>query len=331
MSSIWQERPSIHCAGPPGVPLGATDGFLPNCWAGMASRLSLDITRYPMIALGIADFSIEFWHRAENIGGGLGVTDDCDVGFWRNPTDGANAAFGATWYKYPNDAWDRSIYRTIAPLAPLAVEIAAAADIGWHHHAVNFDRDGDMELYRDAVLGDNDAINNENIATMAFAAWVGADNDLNADWFDWHDADPAVFDFGHFNGIIGPVAVHTGAGSLLTVAQMRDSMERRYVNLFARTALLFDWRQPQGVVGWDGDRANIIRGISDYATNPIAAPEGVDGTVIVPDLSGNDNDWILTTRPQYNPTGVTAFAGGLVGLSCCAFASDAFFQHGGLP
>jgi hypothetical protein len=215
----------------------------------------------------------------------------------------------------------------------LSPEEFALAIPSWNHHVVNYDRDGNMELYRNGVdvgaFGPF-AINNANLGTMAFAALVGADNDVNLEWFDWHDADLTEWDFGHFNGIIGPVAVHTGAGSLLTVAQMRASMERRYVNLLATTAVLFDWRSPRLVSGWDGDRTHIIRGISDWATNPIAAPEGVDGTIVVPDLSGNGNDWILTTRPEYNSTGITAFAGGLTGLSCFAFASDPFFKHGGL-
>jgi hypothetical protein len=192
---------------------------------------------------------------------------------------------------------------------------------------VNFDRDGNMELWRDGVENDNVAINNTNLGTMAFASWVGADNDGGTGWEEWHDDDPTEWDFKHFNGIIGPVAAH--AGSLLTAAQMRESIERRYVRLGPTTALLLDWRSPREVQGWDGDRTHIIRGISDYATNPIAAPEGTDGTIIVPDLSGNGNDWLLTTRPVYNPTGVGAFAAGAAGLSCCAFASDPFFKHGG--
>ena len=336
MASYWDELNRSHCSGPPGA--APEDGFVPNCFAGMASRSSLNVLRYPMILLAGVDFSIEFWHRSENLGGGIGVTDDCDVGFWRNPTTDANSAFGATWYKYPNDAFDRCIYRTVAPLAPLAVEDAGTAVPGWHHHVVNFDRDGDMTLWRDAVItgeaiGTPFAINAELIGTMAFAAWVGADNDANSDWTDWHDADLTEFDFGHFNGIVGPVAVHTeagGAGSLMTAAEMQVSIENRFVRNDANTVLIFDWREPEGLTGWDGDRSNIIRGISDYATVPIAAPEGADGTVIVPDVSGNGNDWTLTTRPTYNATGVTPFAGGLAGLSCCAFGSDPFFRHGGL-
>ncbi len=331
MSSIWDEQPLIHCVGPPGVPLGSPDGFIPNCWAGMTSRRSLNIARYPMIPLGVADFSIEFWHRMSALGGAAGG-DNADVGFWHNPVSDANHAFGATWYTYTGDGCDRSIYddRHSPPGGVTQVENGFASDIGWHHHVVNFDRDGNMELWRDGVENDNVAINNTNLGTTAFASWVGADNDGGTGWEEWHDADLTEFDFKHFNGIIGPVAVHTGAGSLLTAVQMRDSMERRYVNSFATTALLFDWRRPQEVQGWDGNRSNIIRGISDYATIPIAAPEGVDGTIIVPDLSGNDNDWVLTTRPEYNSTGITAFATGDVGLSCCAFGSDPFFKHGGL-
>ena len=120
----------------------------------------------------------------------------------------------------------------------------------------------------------------------------------------------------------------------MNAAEMRDSMERRYVSLNANTQLLLDWRQPQEVQGWDGNKDNIIRGITDYATVPIAAPEGVDGTIIVPDLSGNGNDWILTTREEYDttvPAGLLVNDFTVIGLSCCAFASDPFFQHGGLP
>jgi hypothetical protein len=284
-----------------------------------------------MIALGVADFSIEFWHKMSALGGAAG-TDNADVGFWHNPVSDANHAFGATWYTFTGDGFDRSIYddRHSPPGGAMQVENAFASDVGWHHHVVNFDRDGNMELWRDGVENDNVAINNTNLGTMTFAPWVGADNDGGTGWEEWHDDDPTEWDFKHFNGIIGPVAAHTGNGSLMTAAEMQVSIENRFVRNDANTVLIFDWRFPEEVDGWDGDRDNIIRGISDYATVPIAAPEGADGTIVVPDVSGNGNDWTLTTRPTYNATGVTPFAGGLAGLSCCAFGSDPFFRHGGL-
>lgn len=330
MTSIWDEGALVHCAGPPGVPPAAGgDGFQPNCWGGIASRLTLNITRYPMIALGVNNFCIELWHKSSNLSGDWnGPRDDCTVGYWKTPVNVGNNMTAYQWFKQAAGGFDRSVYDTDVPALQVFNATADVAD--WHHHVVNFDRAGNMQLWRDGVQTDFVAINNVNLGTAAFAPWVGTDGDEAFGWTDYHDSDLADWNgFAFFNGIVGPVATHVG--TLLTVGQMRDSMERRYVNLLAQTQVLFDWREPLNVQGWDGDRSHIVRGISSYATTPIAAPEGNDGTIIVPDLSGNDNDWILTTRPAYNATGVSDFATNTTGLSCCAFASDPFFQHGGMP
>lgn len=328
MASFWDEPNLDHCAGPPGVPPG---GFQPNCFAGIACGISLEPTRYPLITLGANNFCFEFWHRPNvRATNWNGPNDTVDVGFWKDPTNVGNNRLAFTWFRFPQGINDRSIYDSDVPNLQVFNAFAAMED--WHYHVVNYDRAGNMELWRDAVQTDFVGINNSNLGDCAFAPWVGASNDENTWWDDYHDNDISAWDnFGFFNGIIGPVAAHVG--TLLTAAQMRDAMERRYVNLLAQTQVLFDWRTVEGVQGWDGDRTHIIRGISSYATTPIAAPEGTDGTVLIPDLSGNDNDFTLRTRPVYgtNIPGVYPFPDwAAVGLSCCALASDPFFRHGGL-
>lgn len=325
MASYWDEINRDHCAGPPGVVHGSFD-FKPNCWAGIASRTLLAAANYPMLNVGVVNYSLEFWHRAHNVGEdpGMPASDPSSVGFWNALVWGAGTPQGpGVWRKHANGLNDRSRYRTrIAPL--ISVQNLAPAVSKWRHHALNMDRAGNMTMYRDGVVVDFVGINAANIGIVPFVAWVAEDSDVDSNWTDWHNQD------GRLNGIIGPVAAHIN--SLLTVAQMRDSMERRYVNLLATTQLLYDWRSLDGVTGWDGDKTHIISGISGDSTVPIAAPEGADGTVIVPDLSGNDNDWLLKSRASYDatiPVPDTDFA--VPGLSVCAFASDPFFRHGGLP
>ena len=166
MSSFWQERNLVHCAGPPGVPPGAAggDGFVPNCWAGMASRLSLDPTKYPLITPGAADFSIEFWHRALDIAGGDVGDDTVNLGFFYNPANVANASYAFNYYQFSGEVGgvdDRAQFRTVAPLALLTREIAAPSIARWNHFVVNYDRAGDMMIWRNAVMIANGAINNE--------------------------------------------------------------------------------------------------------------------------------------------------------------------------
>ncbi|GAH67948.1 unnamed protein product, partial [marine sediment metagenome] len=256
---------------------------------------------------------------------------DIDIGFWEDPPDAPGGSEGTgVFYIYP----DNDAFRVFFGSAPTAVNGTLSPALpDWRHHAVNCDRSGNMTYYVDGVLADTDDISGSvanNLGTVPFVCLVGADTDVHLGWDDYHE-DLPDWDFGHSPGVMGPVAVHVAG--FLTVAQMQQSIERRYVNELATTVLLYDWRTPAGLTGWDGDKTHIIRGITDYKGLPLAAPEGTDGTIVVPDLSGNGNDFTLTTRAAYNtviPTGVDVNNFGIIGRSCCAFASDPFFKHGGL-
>lgn len=331
MSSFWDEQNLIHCAGPPGVPLGgAGDGFQPNCWGGAMDSTNLPNARFPHIAVGLDDLSFEFWFKTDNVGSADLTADIMNIGFlydpvlaqWRGP---------GTFQLYPNSAVFRVIFYALPTniIADLTPSVS-----GWRHHAINCDRDGNMTYYVDGILADTVAIAGSaavNLGSPPFAPFIGMALDNHTGWDDWHENDLTDWDWTHANGIMGPIAVHIG--SFLSVAQIQTSIERRFVNLKATTQLLYDWREPEGVTGWDGDRTHIIRGITDYKGEPLAAPEGADGTVIVPDLSGNGNDWTLQTRAVYStvmPTGVDWNNWTIPGRANCAFVSDPFFQHGGL-
>jgi hypothetical protein len=111
---------------------------------------------------------------------------------------------------------------------------------------------------------------------------------------------------------------------------MHDSMSQRYVRNTAATAVLYDWRTVNGLVGWEGDRSRIIRGLEEWIEVPVAAPVGTDGGVTVPDESGNNRTFTLRTRTSYNSTSLNS-VWTTPGMACCAFGSDPFFQQGGMP
>jgi hypothetical protein len=293
---------------------------MPNCFCGFADVYN-NFARFPTIAVGAANYCFEFWHRVHRTQSPFS-DETATVGFTLGGVADTQHRAGARMEIWTDGSDARLLYDGAFPAAPGLVTAFWTTTPGWHYFAVNVDRAGNITLYRDGVNIAAVAIDNVNQGTLPFLPWVGADWDANTVWSDWH----AAVNEDHFNGIIGPVAVHTG--TLLTDAQMALSMAQRYPRNIAQTQLLYDWRRVLNLTGWEGNPANIINGISRYSTIPIAAPEGTDNTVVVPDLSGNGNDWTLTTRAAYNSTGIGVFT--LTGLSCLAFGSDSYFQQGGL-
>lgn len=338
MSSIWDEGNIIHCAGPPGVPPGIPDGggagdesgFVPNCFCGLVTNSeNLLAARVPQFTLAGNNCAIEVWLCSKVVDGvDWDAEEETAIGIM---TDGLLAGVpspAAAIEMQPPTPRVRG--RTEQGVYGGSNRSSTAVLIpGWHYYCFNVTQGGNIELFLDGVSQGVNAINVANVPILYFLPFIGMNGDPT-NWWNWHE-DPPDSVFSHVMGRCGPIAYHQGAGAPLTAAEMHDSMAQRYPRNVAETQLIYDWRTVGGVQGWDGDRANIIRGIEEFIEVPIAAPEGVDGTVVVPDMTGNGNDFILRTRAAYDPTiSVAARTDWTIpGMSCCALASDPYWQQGG--
>jgi len=296
----------LICANPPGPGAGASTGvastsvlnprsFRPNVFTGMYPYTAANP---PLIAIGVADFSYEFWHH-----------------FRRQP----RWPLGGNWWQFvgycvPDWDWGcacwpeghwltpgvRAFYDADigAPPAAVTTGVLTLPDpYGWHHYACNFDRSANLELFVDGLSLGTVAIDNINAGSWRFYALVT--NSTSVADCDVSD-DPAVLPPGetsqvHAFGVVGPVAAHA---SLLTPAQLRNSVRGKRVQNFATTVINWDWRNVESHTGWEIDANRIIAKATDFLTG-VAAPLGANGTVVVPDASGNGNDYVLPTAETY--------------------------------
>jgi hypothetical protein len=180
-----------------------------------------------------------------------------------------------------------------------------ACEAGWHHYAVNFDRNGNAELFIDGVSQD----------TVAIGAGA-ADNFPGTTPFEMGANSNGVTCIG-----MGPTAYHIG--TLLTGAQMAASRANRYVRNLAQTVGLWDFRTIVGQTGWDSDTTHFPVALYSQGVNtdievpiPFACPEGANGTVTVEDRSGSGNALSVTTDTAYT----TANTQGVM------FGTDPFFK-----
>lgn len=312
--------PSLVCVGPPdgggvgggggGSGGGSTvlppDGFIPNCFINgreVDGALSAVADTVPV---GLSDFSMEMWAIPFGISLNRDIASDEVFSLIGNNSGfhvegNGPVATGVLIRSY--FAW------TGANINGARIRMGD----GWRYYVINFDRSGLMTLYMDGVVQD----------TVDISAAVA-----------WNSAAQRIERACRYSAIVatGPVAYHHT--TLLSGAQMRDSMRRRGVQLLATTQGAWDWRNLRGHTGWEMNP--VIRaadtppgangwwnfGDLDIPNRPIpmnwATPIGVTDEVIVPDISGNGIDLVLSTDTVY-----TLAAGTREG---CTFGADPFFR-----
>lgn len=259
-----------HGAGP--------DQFVPNCVVNTLSsnRFDAGVT----LTIGLQDYAWEGWVMPF----GPGPDSRMHIGLMYTGASANGLHFDM------NDAGvGPYVYSSFVMVGTYSVTGAkVAVTPGWHHYAVNYDRSNLATVYIDGT----------SVDTVDISAWVAQNN--NQAWYvslgaGSTDTTPMA---------IGPMAFHLN--TLLTTAQLADSLVNRYVQSSAATYGLWDPRYVVGPTGWDSDPTHFadrlyMQGIAADQQIPIpfAAPEGANGTVVLPDLSGNGRDLDMVTAAAY--------------------------------
>lgn len=248
----------------------------------------------PSFTPGVGDFSIEVWVRRK-----FGNNPGNDEQFWSGllindvPSSFPNVAGAIRWGADDGDAiqiW----FSRIPPAGTIAfITTCTMAELeGWTHMSVNFDRDLNMELFRD-----NRSEGATSIAALAGAMGAMEVSPLASDHaFPAHDPSiKALGNYAAFPVMIGPFAIHN---RLLTSAERQDSFDRRTVQDLgsATTKCRYEWQQFEGETGWDNDTTHMLYTHKFGLSVPGAFPFGAPGTVKALDSSGNNLHWTLPTQ-----------------------------------
>lgn len=282
----------LVCVGPPDTGGGGAGGatptqvgptdFIPNIFLA-GSALGFTGT---LIAIGVQDFAIEVWAMP------FAVAVAPQASHWKFHSGSGGG--GGLWFlhevgglgPYVRASFDRDI-----PPGGFINGTDVLMPSGWHHYAANFDRNANCVVYVDGVAADT------------FAIGAGA-ADVLSSWIR-----------GFYNSSIplscsvayGPVAFHIN--TLLALAQIRNSVRLKNVqNLGAAiTQARWDARDLVGHTGWERASTSIRGGchlcgpgVDIEIPAQYAAPIGVNGTVTVPDTSGNGESLPILTDTAYS-------------------------------
>lgn len=271
-----------------GLALTAGGEFLPNVFTGMWPW----DTSPPQFNLGAGNFCFEGWYCWKTLDN---QPPDfyCQTGFI---TDVAYPNNRVAVLEFNSGGRSIATYDNDPLAAPGEIQTGwGGALSGWHHIAVNCNRAGNMDLIFDGVVQLSVVINNTPCVLARFVPLSSEQRNIA----DLDVADPVDH---NAPVVVGPIAAHTG---LLTAAQLQDSVRGRRVQNLATTLVYYDWRRVEGQAGWEFDQDRMIDAVGWWIRElPVGAPMGAAGTVVVPDLSGNGNDWTLPTLAAY--TEVTA-------------------------
>jgi len=279
----------LICVSPPDDEEGIV---IASAFAGLEPRQNTG----PLHAIGVSDVAIEAWVHTREGSPVPGDPTEPSIGLYAAdfavPT--MTIATGGGGPGWPLYGW--GCYRSAG-----GWDTVTAGELipGWHHYVANFDRNGNMTGYRDSVL----------MGTQAMPDAGAPTNQGNMYFYPL----TALLGNAHINILVGPVALHVG--TLLTTAQMADSIHRGGVQILAETQQAFFWKDIDGATGWDTENISAYinwRTLDD--NNLLAAPEGT--AVIARDSSGNGNDWTMPTAAAY-----TTLAPAQV-----AFLSDRFWR-----
>lgn len=316
MASGYDEDGTLErlvCVSPPDAGGGGASEIIPSTFFSVSHN---GYTPFDL-ALGVGDFSFEFWVRhvpnSQNGPGAPGIVNTVQLfGI-------SEVAVVATQVPPAADVdIDASVYSSFTPAGSLATWYGGqeppggitnwvhGTKVNWQHVVANFDRNVQMEVLVDGVSIGVDAL-----------ADAGAPENILAHPFHFGDMVIDVIGAGNNpRSAFGPMALHQ---VILTAAQIRESMGRKHVQLLATTMCAYDWRGVTGHTGWETDVTLMEPGLTELSSRcseTVVAPKGTNGDVVIPDLSGNARDIALWTAPVY-----TAAAPGR-----CAFGADPFFR-----
>lgn len=319
-SYVEQKIRDLYCANPPGP---ETFDYRPNSFTG----LNLNVQAYgPSILPGVNDFSYEFWMRWAL--GDTAVTSDffTVAGLCRLNgdflDDGCMIRFGSNYGVSVDIDWTAGNAGTLWNYYPWWT--------AWNHVVVNVDRDGFMDVFVNAEnlafvdisLGAGNVVRDG--ATRFFPITCQIEQTLNDDPDGTvDDLDDLFVNFTQHLAANGPVAYHN---RLLTYGEIISSWASRDVqNIPGVTLVKWDWRNPEGVDGWDFNFDHLTSANKIAALGTVVGmPRGAATSITVPDLSGNGNDFIIPSSTLYgseqgplNTTGRRAW---------CGFMSDWFWR-----
>jgi hypothetical protein len=268
----------LVCVAPPDV-IGDDDDFVPNIFlSGLLAGTNVNV-------VGVQDFAIEVWAMPFGVGDAVesdhvslhgGGTGGQGTIFFNHNTGGAVVAWTVT--------------ERVTPPGGFMTGVAQVMPYGWHHYVANWDRNANCTFYIDGVAVDAVAIGAAVADNFNFNVVRLGSNGASVD---------------SCSVALGPAAFHLN--TLLTAAQMSDSIRRKDVQNIAQTIGLYHPRSIRGATGWETARANIRSQTYLYGTGvdivvplQFAAPEGASG-VIQPDESGTGNDLPWITSASYAP------------------------------
>ena len=299
----WMEEflNRMYCSGPPGsTPPGQ---FVPNCVSGFYPPV---VAGFPTYNFGTNDFSFELWWHwvlgpdstRSDLWTIIGVADQTVF-----PRQGAILRVSHTGYKmvlnYNNDPGNG-----LTAIAGLWKDVPGP-EAGWQHIVANFDRTGNMDLIMNGVTIDSKAINALDLGTMTCYPHIGqygGDTSFNPQNWDWTyhptwtpDYEHGWSTFTQGRGKIGPMAYHKRC---LTNTEIEDSIQLKKVQDIPGTTIArWDWSKVEGQAGWDQEESHVIAAVRCGLVDPMGIPRGTDGTVTVPDQSGNSRSISVATRP----------------------------------
>jgi hypothetical protein len=342
MSTSWDNIGTISrfdCGGELGEGL-----WVPNTFVGTSLTIAPNNV-YPTLPIGTADFSIEFWAKMV-----LFTAYNTDIQTLIAVTSNTDWAGWTTWAIIYVRAGTMLLEITDGSFMVQSAIVNVSP--GWHHFVFEVQRGAvdTMKLFVDGVQVSSTSIVTVtgSIGTAGTARFTPYATDVTPIDIDV-DVDPGTgfpdaltdpftdFNFYHQPAIVGPEAVHLGANAILTAAQRQDSISRRDVQDLSGTAILYRWAEIREVAGWERNPRHMMRAYSDFTPRP-GTPKGIQGQVLIPDLSGNSRNFIPQVFadsenesllvPAYGQE-VRTIPPAAGQRSPMAFASDPFFQTGG--
>ncbi len=302
----------LLCVEPPGA------DFLPTAMCAVV----VEGDDAPSLPFGVAGFSMEVWLKWEegndspgsDIAGWLGALDPVGGPPLTNTQHGAALRVSSTDYTV------RAHYdETLSGLGGGAG--TGATGLEWKHYVLNYDRSGNLEVFVDTTSEATFAINANNFPACQIWPYISGELDeraaamANNDDADW---------FGNIVSRMwqGPMAVHN---RLLTAAEIQESLNlRRVQNISGVTQILWDPRNIEGHTGWEIREdyiCSLDRGLLHF---PFGAPQGTYGTVVLPDSSGNGNDFNLPVAASYQDEQTGGL--GVGSRARCCFIADPWWR-----
>ncbi len=316
--------PRLICANPP----GGSGSFIPSRDSNIVGD---SCSFYPNAMVGIArpnivpsfnttsDFSIEIWARWKWTGTSPGSSSSFGRSGISTATGNVNA--GEAEILWREDGTTEAVMRNFQSGDDRRLTMTAPQREGlWHHYAVNFDRDANMAAFIDGIAS----------GTLDISVHDGRTFDSIINPY-WHQnvkgptTEVAAWSTIHSLPVVaGQFALHT---RLLTLAEIHNSFRTKGVqNISGASYMVYDWSRVIGEVGWDCDWDRMGQAMKMALPIPAASPFGVDGTVTVPDLSGNGNDVPVRTSLDYTNFTNPYHQADVDNMWPVVFGADPFFR-----